>query len=187
MPDAGGRRLEPLGRPDRDRDGEPAAALVHVDGSSGSPRRGPRSARTPGRSGGSSPCPRTARSRRTGGGTCAGSARRSPRRSWTRRQATGTPAAAQSLSPSLAQHAPRRRPRPADRPGCTCRCDRGGRGRCRSRRACAGAAEAPGDLARDAELLVLLLADQAGAVVHGDADAPLARCGWRRRRARGCR
>ena len=34
--------------------------------------------------------------------------------------------------------------------------------------------EARGDLARDAELLVLLLADEAGAVVHGDADAPLA-------------
>ena len=34
--------------------------------------------------------------------------------------------------------------------------------------------EARGDLARDAELLVLLLADEAGAVVHGDPDAALA-------------
>ena len=35
-------------------------------------------------------------------------------------------------------------------------------------------AEAARDLARDAELLVLLLADPAGAVVHRDADAPAA-------------
>src|SRR4030095_5742992 len=34
--------------------------------------------------------------------------------------------------------------------------------------------EARRDLARDAELLVLLLAQEAGAVVHRDADAPLA-------------
>ena len=61
------------------------------------------------------------------------------------------------------------------RPGRACRCGRSARCRCRSRTAPAAAARRPArESTRDAELLVLLLADVAGAVVHGDADAPLA-------------